>query len=356
MSFFSEDMTTTANELTTMIESSIAESTEIMTDTEMVGSTEMVTSIEMIADAETITSTEMIADTETITRPEIIVDTETVTSIEMIADAETITSNEMIADTETITRPEIIVDTETVTSTETTTSTEVVTSTETTTSTEVVTSSETATSTDAVTSTKTATSTDVITSTKTATSTEMMTTSKSIANRSNFLKLVFISLKFLIVACFSPIITLIPSKSSLSSPIQFRRNQDFYISSNIELFCNGSLSTQIKWTVYNCSSSCSYEIQLDQTIMRTTNELNIPARTLSYGVYQLNLTVSMIVSSGLTTTVSAYVRITASGITANLVQLGTSMITSGYQQDLVLNPGSYSVDLDGYIFNASVSH
>jgi hypothetical protein len=49
------------------------------------------------------------------------------------------------------------------------------------------------------------------------------------------------------------------------------------------------------------------------------------------------------------------VRITPSGITANLVQLGTSMITSGYEQDLLLNPGSYSVDLDGNVFNESVS-
>ena len=72
-------------------------------------------------------------------------------------------------------------------------------------------------------------------------------------------------------------------------------------------------------------------------------------------VYQLNLTVSMMASSSLTSTASAYVRITASGITANLVPLGTSMITSGYEQDLLLNPGEYSVDLDGYTFNASVS-
>jgi hypothetical protein len=57
----------------------------------------------------------------------------------------------------------------------------------------------------------------------------------------------------------------------------------------------------------------------------------------------------------LTSSSSIYVRITPSGITANLVQLGTSMITSGYQQNLTLNPGNYSIDLDGYQLNASVS-
>ena len=67
------------------------------------------------------------------------------------------------------------------------------------------------------------------------------------------------------------------------------------------------------------------------------------------------MTVSMTVSSSLRSSASAYVQITASGITANLVQLGTSMITSGYQQDLKLDPGSFSVDPDEDVFNGSVS-
>ena len=63
----------------------------------------------------------------------------------------------------------------------------------------------------------------------------------------------------------------------------------------------------------------------------------------------------MVGLSYLTNSSSIYVQITPSGITANLVQLGTSMITSGYEQDLKLDPGTYSVDADGYIFNKSVS-
>jgi hypothetical protein len=63
----------------------------------------------------------------------------------------------------------------------------------------------------------------------------------------------------------------------------------------------------------------------------------------------------MIVSSDLTSSLSAYVTINPSGIIVNLIQLGTPMITLGYQQNLTLNPGLYSIDLDGYIFNASVS-
>ena len=81
----------------------------------------------------------------------------------------------------------------------------------------------------------------------------------------------------------------------------------------------------------------------------------MPSRTLPFGLFELTLTVTMNISSSLTSSKSAYVRITQSGITANLVPLGSSMITSGSGQDLNFNPGLYSVDLDEDHFNASVS-
>ncbi|CAF3624741.1 unnamed protein product [Adineta steineri] len=61
----------------------------------------------------------------------------------------------------------------------------------------------------------------------------------------------------------------------------------------------------------------------------------------------------MIDSPNLKASSSAYVRITATGITANLVQLGTSMITRGDQQDLLLDPGTFSVDPDEDTFDAT---
>ncbi|UJR19382.1 hypothetical protein I4U23_022512 [Adineta vaga] len=50
---------------------------------------------------------------------------------------------------------------------------------------------------------------------------------------------------------------------------------------------------------------------------------------------------------------SVFIQINPTGITANLVPLGTSMITSGYEQDLYFNPGNYSYDPDGFPFNSS---
>ncbi|CAF0849209.1 unnamed protein product [Adineta steineri] len=122
----------------------------------------------------------------------------------------------------------------------------------------------------------------------------------------------------------------------------------------IQFNCDGSLSTTTTWTIKNCTSTrCSFEIVLNEKVMTTYSELYIPSRTLAYGVYQLTLTVTMIDSPNLKSSSSVYVRITATGITANLVQLGTSMITRGDQQDLLLDPGTFSVDPDEDTFDAT---
>jgi hypothetical protein len=142
----------------------------------------------------------------------------------------------------------------------------------------------------------------------------------------------------------------------VSSPIQFRGDEDFTMTSNIELKCSHSHSTDIQWSIYNCTTICVNPIQIDPTIMTTFSELYIPAQTLPFGTYKLKLVVSMINASNVTSSVSAYVKVTRAGINANMVMLGTSMVSIGYQQDLQLNPGVYSIDLDGQEFNGNVTN
>ena len=109
----------------------------------------------------------------------------------------------------------------------------------------------------------------------------------------------------------------------------------------------------MQWTISNGSTS----VVIDSSVITTSSELFVPSRTLAFGVYQLTLMVTLKTSSNMIrSSKSAYVRINPAGITANLVLLGTSMITRGSQQDLQLNPGLYSVDLDDDQFNASVNH
>ena len=138
--------------------------------------------------------------------------------------------------------------------------------------------------------------------------------------------------------------------------MQFRRNQDIFLSTYIELKCKNSLTTSMNWAIKNCTSTCVFQIELDRSVVTTTSELFIPARTLPLGIYELVFTITMMVTPKLISSVSAYIKISPSGMVANLVPFGTSMITRGYQQNLTLDAGTFSINLDGNLLNASVNN
>ncbi|CAF1473458.1 unnamed protein product [Adineta ricciae] len=154
-------------------------------------------------------------------------------------------------------------------------------------------------------------------------------------------------------SCFSPNVMISPPAPSLNSPLEIQRSQDIYFISLIDLNCNQSFSVSTKWTVTGCTSICSSQIELDEQIITTYSELYIPLGTLQYGIYKFDLTVTMIDIPWLQTTTPVYVRIIPSLIKVNLVQYGTSMITYGYNENLLLDPGSFSIDLDEPYFNAA---
>jgi len=206
--------------------------------------------------------------------------------------------------------------------------------------------------------TSTSTSTTSTSTTTTSTSTTTISTTTSTitttnVNESKSFKEKIEKEKFFvkILACKSPQIILIPSGSTFINPLKFRRSQDFYIVSLIELNCNDSTSIRSQWILKNNSNVISFDSQIETTF----SELFIPARKLPFGIFELELTVTMTKYPTLKSSSSVYVEITPSGITANLVQLGTSMITSGFEQDLRLDPGTYSVDPDEVTFDSKVS-
>ena len=155
--------------------------------------------------------------------------------------------------------------------------------------------------------------------------------------------------------CAPPAITLAPSASSLQQSLEFRRNKGFSITSNIQLNCNTSFGTTTQWTIRICTSNCSSQIQIDSTIDTTFTEIYIPAKSLSYGIYQFILTVTMVSAPNVSSSSYTYVKILPTNIIVNVVMYGASMITRGFTQDLVLDPGQFSVDPDDDTFNTSVS-
>jgi hypothetical protein len=90
-------------------------------------------------------------------------------------------------------------------------------------------------------------------------------------------------------------------------------------------------------------------------VITTCSELYIPSETLDYGIDELKLTVTTIISLNLISITSAFIRIIPSDIIVNLIQVETSMIANGFNQNLTLNRGIYSVDLNGFVFNGNVS-
>ena len=153
--------------------------------------------------------------------------------------------------------------------------------------------------------------------------------------------------------CNSIIINLIPESNLRTVPYQYRRSQDFYILSTIKFNCNKTLSTIQKWSIKNSTNENFSKIEFDKKIVKSRSELYIPSNTLQYGIYRLELRVTIEDNPSITSSSSVYVEISPSGVTANLVPLGTSVVTSGDQQNLILNPGNYSKDPDGFEFNSS---
>jgi len=157
----------------------------------------------------------------------------------------------------------------------------------------------------------------------------------------------------LILACYPPDIRLSPDAKSKDNPKQFRKFQGFHINSKIKL-CIPSAAIITKWTIYTCNPDCYEPTKVNESVITKNSQLYIRAQTLEYGVYKFELNVKMRDAPAFSSSDFIYVRITQSNITANLVPLGTSVITSGRTKNLTFNPGKYTVDPAGP-FNASVS-
>lgn len=132
--------------------------------------------------------------------------------------------------------------------------------------------------------------------------------------------------------------------------MKFRRDQDIYISSNIEINCTQSLLITTQWTIHNHSNPT----ELLRLIDTSQNDLFIPSQTLSYGLYQIELIVTMTDFPSLSSSSSIYIEITRSTININLISYDALMITHDFGEDLVLNPGQYSFDLNRISFHKDV--
>lgn len=137
------------------------------------------------------------------------------------------------------------------------------------------------------------------------------------------------------------------------SPLPIRRGEDFYITSTILLNFSHSLAILTEWTIENCQDeNCTNSTYVQADLQMKFSEIFIPARTLPYGTYRFTLTVKILPS--FVTTADTWIEIIPSDIQVNLISYGSSMITLGIKQNLLLDPGRYSFDPDEELFPTEV--
>lgn len=83
-------------------------------------------------------------------------------------------------------------------------------------------------------------------------------------------------------------------------------------------------------------------MRLDSSIATSNEDLVIAAHILQFGVYKIELTVTMIHNSFSVAPVFTYIEIVRSSILVNLIESNATTIIQNFEKDLVLNPGEFS--------------
>ena len=137
-------------------------------------------------------------------------------------------------------------------------------------------------------------------------------------------------------------------------PLRFRQSEDFYLTRHVQFTCTEKPLTTSSWDVLSCSLTCPNATQLFKSGARISNHVFIPAQTLSFGHYELRLTVKTLTSPPLTTTLIIDFDILPTNILTRLLPFDIPTITHHQQEDLLFDPGKYSIDPSTITFDSTV--
>ncbi|XP_063604126.1 uncharacterized protein LOC134779789 [Penaeus indicus] len=159
------------------------------------------------------------------------------------------------------------------------------------------------------------------------------------------------------IPCTPPILYLKDRATLFWEPKTIWRSMELRVESVCKLVCNSTLYTEKFWTGIGIDEEWGYE--LDKVDMngwdcRTKSILTVPPLTLNYGTYRFTYTVRITgdptdpldVSQPFVRSVDTFVRITRSPLVVMMNKGGVSMITLGFNQTIVINPGEFSYDPD----------
>jgi len=157
----------------------------------------------------------------------------------------------------------------------------------------------------------------------------------------------FVVIKFsLFLDCPMPTIEIYPS----SSYLKFTRNQNVYISLATTYNCTVSIIPRSIWKIFKSSN----QTESTPSFETSENDLFIPARTLSFGIYKVELTATTPVDPAKASFVT-YIEICQSNIFIHFFPFQATTITHHYTEDLILNPGEYSFQINEISFHKEVN-
>nr|XP_027215322.1 uncharacterized protein LOC113808185 [Penaeus vannamei] len=159
------------------------------------------------------------------------------------------------------------------------------------------------------------------------------------------------------IPCTPPILYLKDRATLFWEPKTIWRSMELRVESVCKLVCNSTLYTEKFWTGIGIDEEWGYELEsvdMQGWDCRTKSILTVPPLTLNYGTYRFTYTVRITgdpsdpldVSQPFVRSVYTFVRITRSPLVVMMNKGGVSMITLGYNQTIIINPGEFSYDPD----------
>ena len=144
---------------------------------------------------------------------------------------------------------------------------------------------------------------------------------------------------------------------SQSWPKVIYRSKLFSLSTATLFACNVSYSTAYTWTLNILAGSTTRLVDLSANPTAQSSEIVMQANTLAYGLYQFRFRVDVTLSTSLvlSNTIETYIQIVPTGLNVFAIQNGIQSQLIGYNQEFILNPVEYTVDLDNLISPSSLT-
>ena len=160
--------------------------------------------------------------------------------------------------------------------------------------------------------------------------------------------------------CKRPILEIQNRVSDFLNPMLINRSKKFSVVGITTLDCEATLKNIKQWFVYEINPNTGLNhrtVNLTDIITSFSTEIYIPSNFFGYGTYRFILQVSMDGdANAFVDSVDTFIKIVPSGMTIFPFSGGIKDISIGTGQSVNLDPGKYSIDLDGLLVGTELTY